>query len=137
MGRRPPLPDCRVHACLYFIPPSGHGLRHPGHTDLLTQLNRHMTRWTSHNTEYFSLAKSICFLIFYLKLWKFFLAAQLAHLWFFDTILFSIRLHLMKISIVYLKRRCSLPLQRVHEIKHTYLVFHTHGLFITWKPSSG
>jgi hypothetical protein len=34
-------------------------------------------------------------------------------------------------------RKCSLPLRRVHEIKHTYLVFHTHGLFITWKPSSG
>ncbi len=32
---------------------------------------------------------------------------------------------------------CSLPLRRVHEIKHTYLVFRTHGLFITWKPSSG
>ncbi len=30
--RQLPLPDCRVHACLYFIPPSGHGLRHPaGH----------------------------------------------------------------------------------------------------------
>jgi hypothetical protein len=26
---------------------------------------------------------------------------------------------------------CSLPLRRVHEIKRTYLVPRTHGLFIT------
>ncbi len=29
----------------------------------------------------------------------------------------------------------SLPLRRVHEIKHMYLVPHTHGLFITWTHS--
>jgi hypothetical protein len=28
VSRELPIPDCRVHAWLYFIPPSGHGLRY-------------------------------------------------------------------------------------------------------------
>jgi hypothetical protein len=50
----------------------------------------------------------------------------------------SIRVYLVLLSTfvvliitVILRHYCSLPLWRVHEIKHTYLASRIHGLFIT------